>query len=64
MLLLSKYYPVIYEHFNVIIKKASKKKEKNQKGRGNFLTFLSKNMVQLVINAISFNIKNIIISEV
>ncbi|KAF0761538.1 Uncharacterized protein FWK35_00010105 [Aphis craccivora] len=57
MILLSKYDPVICEHFNVIIKK-------KQKGRGNFLTFLSKNTVQLVINAISFNIKNTIISEV
>lgn len=64
MILLSKYDPVICEHFNVIVKKSEKKKEKNHKGRGHFLTFLSKNTVQLVINAISFNIKNTIISEV
>jgi hypothetical protein len=45
-------------------KKSEIKNEKNQKSCGKFLTFLCKNIVQLVINAILFNIKNTIISNV
>lgn len=34
------------------------------KGRGSVATILYKNTIQLVINAISFNIKNTIVAEV
>ncbi|XP_050065875.1 uncharacterized protein LOC126554927 [Aphis gossypii] len=64
MILLSKYDPIICEHFNTIINKSEKKQKQNKKGRGSFLTFLSKNTVQVVINEIASNIKRTIATEV
>ncbi|KAL4089590.1 hypothetical protein QTP88_024603 [Uroleucon formosanum] len=64
MILLSKYDPIICEHFNTIINKSEKKQKQNKRGRGSFLTFLSKNTVQVVINEIASNIKRTIATEV
>lgn len=64
MILLSKFDTVICEHFNAIINISEKKHKENKRGRGNFFTFLSKNTVQLVIYAISSNIKSTIVADV
>lgn len=64
MVLLNKYEPIICEYFNITRTKKWMREKKNLKGRGNFVTVLSKYTIQLVINAISFNIKNTIVSEV
>lgn len=64
MILLSKYDLVIKEHFNTIISKSESKFIANKKGRGSFLTFLSKNTLQNIITIISLLISNQIASEI
>lgn len=64
MILLSKYDLVIKEHFNTIISKSESKFIAKKKGRGNLLTFLSKNTLQNIITIISSLISNQIASEI
>lgn len=64
MILLSKYDPVINEHFNTIIAKSETKFLAGKKGRGNLLTFLSKNTLQSIITITSSLISNQIGTEV
>jgi len=58
MILLSKYDPVINEHFNTIVAKSETKFLAGKKGRGNLLTFLSKNTLQSIITIMSSLISN------
>jgi len=62
IMLLSKYYAVLNEHLNTIIRKSENNHLKRSKGRGNFVTFLSHYSIDSITSTIPLII-NLIISE-
>jgi len=64
IILLSKYDVVLNEHLNSVIKKSEKQHNRNSKGRGNLVTFLSHYTTDNIINIISNLIKSTISKKI
>ncbi|CAI6368942.1 unnamed protein product [Macrosiphum euphorbiae] len=64
IILLSKYYVVLNEHLNSVKKKSENQHNRNSKGRGNLVTFLSHYTTDNIINIISNLIKSTISKKI
>lgn len=64
IILLSKYDVVLNEHLNSVIKKSEKQHNRNSKGHGNLVTFLSHYTTDNIINIISNLIKSTISKKI
>jgi len=64
IILLSKYDVVLNEHLNSVIKTSEKQHNRNSKGRGNLVTFLSHYTTDNIINIISNLIKSTISKKI